>query len=66
MEYVIYTTLGTSVINVILTIFQSIKQDHFTSTCGGGKCCTMKNDLVMQEITKVMELDKKREDFIPN
>lgn len=57
MEYVVYTTLATSAMNFLLTIFQSIKQDHFKSTCGYGGCCTMENEMQTHDSSRSRDVD---------
>lgn len=46
---ILWLNFGATVLNFLLLCWQSIKENHFKSTCLGGKCCTMEDDLSLQE-----------------
>ncbi len=43
-----YLDFATSVLTLLVVIWQSILSDHFSSSCWGGKICAVDNDLVMK------------------
>lgn len=53
----IWLTFAGTVLNFLLLCWQSIKENHFKSTCCGGKWCTMEDDISMQ--AKVATVDEK-------
>lgn len=55
MEYGVFITLGVSGLNCLLTAWQSVKMNHFKSTCAEGKCCLIEDDLEVQSTIKKEE-----------
>ena len=49
MEVVSYITLGVVVLNGLISCWQSIKMNHFQSTCMDGKCFTVSDEITMQK-----------------
>ncbi len=56
-EIVTYLTFATTVLSLLIGLWQSIQFGHFKSTCCDGSCCTLENVFVMKDKTKKINVD---------
>jgi hypothetical protein len=58
----VFANLGMGFLHCLLTAFQSVRENHFESSCFGGRLCAVKDDLSMktEEKTQIQVETKKK------